>query len=83
MLMCYVLESIFNIYDVRGEFCCPLTGGKMFRFPVKRMLAVWIWPLLAATLIITDWRTMKRLRATGHTTILDAMRDENTTHEII
>ncbi|VBB31438.1 unnamed protein product [Acanthocheilonema viteae] len=59
---------------------CP---WEMFRFPVKRMLAVWIWPLLAATLIITDWRTMKRLRATGHTTILDAMRDENTTHEII
>lgn len=43
------------------------------------MLAVWIWPVLAATFIISDWRSMKSLRAKGYTTILDAMRDENTT----
>uniref|UniRef100_A0A0R3RV95 N-acetyltransferase n=1 Tax=Elaeophora elaphi TaxID=1147741 RepID=A0A0R3RV95_9BILA len=42
------------------------------------MLAVWIWPVCAATLIISDWYTMKSLRASGHTTILDAIRDENT-----
>lgn len=54
----------------------------MFRFPVKRVIAVWIWPVLAATFIISDWRTMKSLRAKGHVTVLDAMRDENTS-EII
>ncbi|MCP9260667.1 hypothetical protein DINM_003889 [Dirofilaria immitis] len=54
-------------------------GRSMFRFPTKRMLAIWIWPISAAILIISDWHTMKSLRASGHTTILDAMRDENIT----
>lgn len=55
----------------------------MSRFLVKRILAVWIWPVLAATFIISDWRAMKSLRESGHTTVLDAMRDENTTSRTI
>lgn len=51
---------------------------QMFQFPVKRLLAIWIWPILATTLIISDWRTMKNLKKNGHTTIFDAIRDENT-----
>ncbi|VDN85799.1 unnamed protein product [Brugia pahangi] len=60
----------------------PKLIEEMFRFPVKRVIAVWIWPVLAATFIISDWRTMKSLRAKGYVTVLDAMRDENTS-EII
>uniref|UniRef100_A0A915PLA7 HIG1 domain-containing protein n=1 Tax=Setaria digitata TaxID=48799 RepID=A0A915PLA7_9BILA len=48
----------------------------MSRFSAKRMFAIWIWPVFAATLIISDWRTMANLRAEGHATVLDAMRDE-------
>uniref|UniRef100_A0A1I8EQH6 Uncharacterized protein n=1 Tax=Wuchereria bancrofti TaxID=6293 RepID=A0A1I8EQH6_WUCBA len=55
----------------------------MFRSPVKRVIAIWIWPVLAATFIISDWRTMKSLKTKGHVTILDAMRDENTRHFLI
>ncbi|VDM97636.1 unnamed protein product [Thelazia callipaeda] len=44
---------------------------------VRRILAVWIWPTLAATLIFSDWQTTKRLKESGHASILEAMRDES------
>lgn len=50
---------------------------QMLRFSAKRMLAVWIWPILATTFIISDWYNVKKLRADGYTTVIDAMRDDN------
>ncbi|VDN20757.1 unnamed protein product [Gongylonema pulchrum] len=33
----------------------------MGKVALKKLAAIWMWPVIAATLMISDWRTSKRL----------------------